>query len=230
MNTTKFEGVNYINTFAKRISVMHELVKEVLSTSICAGNNIIDIGGGPGMGAKIIDELGIKVNLTNIEPSSTIYDVPQLSQVNYIPLQLSLQEALDVQMPYTADCLLMVSSAHEITLCYGNSSIENKKKFFADLDSFIHKNLKKNATIIIGFPNYKENASQQEIARQRSLTESLLGHSHPPDEFFTVEEFALAFGTQPTVFIQKPMDLTHKNPDDTILVANVAVFNVCRNV
>lgn len=32
---------------------------------------IIDIGGGPGMGHRIIDELGIEATVMNIEPSTT---------------------------------------------------------------------------------------------------------------------------------------------------------------
>lgn len=223
---TKFDGMNYANTFAKKISVMHELVKSVLSDLISKEDNIIDIGGGPGIGAKIIDELGIKATVTNIEPSTTIYDVPQLSSVKYIPLKMSFKEARDTHMPYTADYLLMVSSEHEIALCNGRAPTENKKIFFRDLNKFIHKNLKQNGTLIIGFPNYRNGASKTEIAKQRRLTESILGHSHPPEEFFAIEEFSMAFGTQPAVFIQKPMNLAHENPEKTILMANVAVFKI----
>ena len=221
----KFEGVDYENIFTKRIIDMHELVKKVLSDKISDGDGIIDIGGGPGISAKIIEELGVKAIVTNIEPSNMIYNVPSLSLVEYIPLNMSLKEALDAHMPYTADFLLMVSSAHEIALCNNMKvSTENKKIFFNDLKAFVRKNLKRNGSIIIGFPNYKVGVSKEEIARQRGLTESLLGHSHPPDEYFTVEEFSTAFGIQPTVFVQKPMNLTHENSENSILIANVAVF------
>jgi predicted ATP-dependent serine protease len=82
---TKFNGIDYANTFAKRISVMHELVKDVLSGHLNKGNVIIDIGGGPGIGAKIIEDLGIEATVINIEPSTTIYEIPKLSSVKYIP-------------------------------------------------------------------------------------------------------------------------------------------------
>jgi len=223
---TKFNGIDYANTFAKRISVMHGLVKNVLSGQLSKGNNIIDIGGGPGIGAKMIDGLGIEATVTNIEPSTTIKDVPQLSLVKYIPLKMTFKEALDVQMPYTADCLLMVSSEHEIALCNGSTPKENKKIFLEDMNKFIHKNLKRNGILVFGFPNFRKGASKTEIARQRRLTESLLGHSHPKEEYFTEEEFSAAFGATPAVFIQKPMDITNENPEDTILIANVAVFKI----
>lgn len=221
---TKFDGIDYTNTFAKKIHVMHELVKNVLSGQLSKGDDIIDIGGGPGIGARIIDGLGMEATVINIEPSTTIYDVPHLSLVKYIPLKMSFKEALEAQMPCTADCLLMISSEHEIALCNGRTSRENKKIFFDDLNKFIHKNLKRNGSLVFGFPNYRKGASEAEIARQRRLTESLLGHSHPPEEFFTVEEFSAAFGAQPVVFNQKPMTLADENPEETFLMANVAVF------
>ncbi|HEY9204815.1 MAG TPA: hypothetical protein VIO58_02750 [Candidatus Methanoperedens sp.] len=218
--------MDYLKTFARRINVMHELVKNVLSSQISKGYDIIDIGGGPGMGARIIDELGIETTVINIEPSTTIYDVPQLSFLKYIPLKMSFKEALDARMPRAADCLLMVSSEHEIALCNGGTPAENKKIFFEDLNKFISKNLKRNASIIVGFPNYRKGASGEQVEKQRRLTESLLGHSHPPEEFFTVEEFREALGTEPAVFVQKPMNLAHEEPEETILMANVAVFKI----
>jgi len=222
----KFEGIDYANTFARRISVMHELVKDALSRQIRKVDEVIDIGGGPGMGARIIDELGIETTVINIEPSTTINDVPQLSFVKYIPLKMSFKEALAARMPITASCLLMVSSEHEIALCNGRMPVENKKEFLHDLNKFIRKNLKKNGCLIIGFPDYRNGASNIEISRQRKFTESLMGHSHPPEEFFTIEEFSIAFGVQPDVFIQKPMTLADEKPDETILRANVAVFKI----
>ncbi len=63
-NSRKFDGVDYKNTFAKSISTMYELVGQVLSAQICNGDHILDIGGGPGMGARIIDEMRIKATLT----------------------------------------------------------------------------------------------------------------------------------------------------------------------
>ena len=223
---TKFESIDYANTFAKKINVMHELVKSVLPGQLKEGEVIIDLGGGPGMGARIIEELGIKTTLINIEPSTTIYDVPRLSLVKYIPLKMTFKEALDAQMPCIASCLLMVSSEHEIALCNGGTANENKKIFLEDLNKFIHKNLKKNGSLVFGFPNYRKGASKTAINRQRRLTESILGHSHPPEELFTVDEFSEAFGARPDVFIQKPMNLASEDPEETILMANVVIFKM----
>ena len=223
-NITKFNGVDYTNTFAARIGVMHELVKEVLSKQISNGDYVIGIGGGPGMGARIIDSLGITAYVTNIEPSTTILDVPRLLHVKYIPMQMSLKDALDVRIPDPADCLLIVSAAHEIALCNNSSASKNKEIFSSEIDQFIRKNLKPEGIIVVGFPNYRERASPAEIAQQRRITESILGHSHPPEELFTIEELSKMFGTQPSVYIKRPMNIDGGKPDDTILMANVAVF------
>lgn len=220
----KFNGIDYANTFAKRIVVMHELVKNVLLCNLKRGDVVIDIGGGPGIGAKIIEDMGIEATVINIEPSTTINEIPHLSSVKYIPLRMTFREAVEDKMPSAANCLLMVSSEHEIALCNGQTPEENKRIFFEDLKTFIQKNLKKNGILVFGFPSYREGASEIEIARQRRLAESLLGHSHPKEEFFTVEEFCAALGAKPVVYIQKPMDLTNENPQETILRANVAVF------
>ena len=224
-NITKFNGVDYTNTFATRIGVMHELVKEVLSTQISNGDSVIDVGGGPGMGARIIDSLGIVAYVTNIEPSTTIQDVPRLLHVEYIPLQMSLKEALGVRMPFPADCILIVSAAHEIALCNNSSASKNKEIFSSEFNQFIRKNLEPEGIIVVGFPNYREGASQAEIAKQRRITESHLGHSHPPEELFTIEELSQIFGTQPSVYVKRPMNIDGGNPEDTILMANVAVFS-----
>ena len=223
-NITKFNGVDYTNTFAAKIGAMHELVKEVLSTQISNGDNVIDIGGGPGMGARIIDSLGIVAYVTNIEPSTTIQDVPRLLHVEYIPMQMSFKDALNIGMPYPADCLLIVSAAHEIALCNNSSASKNKEIFSSEFNQFIRKNLKPEGTIVAGFPNYRDGASPTEIAQQRRITESHLGHSHPPEELFTVEELSKIFGTPPSEYVKRPMNIDGGNPDDTILMANVAVF------
>ena len=224
-NITKFNGVDYTNTFATRIGVMHKLVKEVLSTQISNRDCVIDIGGGPGMGARIIDSQGIMASVVNIEPSSTIHDVPRLLHVKYIPLQMSLKEALGARMPFPADCLLIVSAAHEIALCNNSSASRNKEIFSCEINQFIRKNLKPEGIIVAGFPNYLDGASPAEIAQQRRITESHLGHSHPPEELFTIEELSQIFGTQPSVYVKRPMNIDGGNPEDTILRANVAVFS-----
>lgn len=228
-NITKFNGVDYTSTYAARIGVMHELVKEVLSGQISDRDRVIDMGGGPGMGARIIDSLGIMAYVTNIEPSTTIHDIPQLKHVQYTPIQMSMEEALDKKMPYPADCLLMVSAAHEIALCNNSTASKNKEIFSSEIKQFISKNVSPEGIIVVGFPNYRKNASLAEIARQRKITESKLGHSHPPEEMFTIEEFSQIFGARPLVYVNRPMNIEGGNPDDTILLANVAVFKNMNN-
>ena len=72
-NFQKFEGIDYSNNFAKKINSMHQLVARNLKEMITSDNlNIFDIGGGPGIGASIIDRLDRNVRVINIEPSKNI--------------------------------------------------------------------------------------------------------------------------------------------------------------
>lgn len=226
-NFQKFEGVDYVNNFAIKINSMHRLVAKSLSTIISSDNlNIIDIGGGPGIGASIIDKFGKRHQVLNIEPSNNIEEIPDLNNVEYSTLKLSFNEALDYQLPWKADLFLMISAAHEISLSNGKSSVENKEIFFQNIKNFIKGNSNPNALMAIGFPNYKIDVTEEEVTRQRQFVDSLMGHSHPPEEFFTIEEFSDAFSSEPIFFDRVPMVLSGQSENEIMLRANFAVFRI----
>ena len=226
-NFQKFEGIDYVNNFAMTNNSIHQLVAKNLIGIIISDNlNIIDIGGGPGLVAKIIDKIGKSVKVINIEPSNNIEKIPDLNNIEYSTLKLSFKDALEYQFPWKADLFLMISAAHEISLSNGMSSNENKEIFFKDIKDFIKSHSKPNALIIIGFPNYKTGMTEKEIIRQREFVDSLTGHSHSPEEFFTINEFSSAFSAEPILFEQAPMVLTGQPIDETILNANFAVFKI----
>ncbi len=226
-NFQKFEGIDYTNNFAKKINSMHQLVAKNLKEIITSDNlNIYDIGGGPGIGASIIDKFEKKTRVMNIEPSANIEEIPELENVDYITLKLSFKEALEYQFPWKADLFLMVSAAHEIALSNGLSSFENKEIFYKNLKTFLKKNANPNALLAIGFPNYKIGVTVDEVLKQRAVVDSLMGHSHPPDEFFTIGEFSSAFSSEPIYFEQTPMILSGQPEEESKLMANFAVFKV----
>jgi len=226
-NFQKFEGIDYVNNFAVRINSMHQLVEKNLSGLINSDNlKIIDIGGGPGIGAKITDKFGKRVKLLNVEPSNNIDEIPDLNNIDYSTLKLSFKDALKYQFPWGADMFLMISAAHEISLSNTKTPKENKEIFFQDIKGFLKINSKPNAVISIGFPNYKVGVTEAEVLTQREFVDSLMGHSHPPEEFFTIEEFKTAFSAEPILFDQTPMVLTGQTENETKLVANFAVFRI----
>lgn len=220
----KFEGIDYVNNFAKKINSVHQLVTDNLKGFIKPNMFIIDLGGGPGIGAKIIDGFGKKVQVLNIEPSNNVNTVPELQWVEYDTLPMSFAEAQQHKFSQKADLILMISSAHEMALSYGKSSGENKRLFFSDLTNFLSQNLIVGGYLCIGFPNYKNGVGIEEVQEQRSFTDSLLGHSHPPDEFFSVEEFSNGLGLRLEINESKPMILASESLDQTKLVANFVVF------
>lgn len=226
-NYQKFEGIDYANDFAVKINSMHQLVEKNLSVFINSDNlNVIDIGGGPGIGAKITDKFGRKVKLINVEPSNNIDEIPELNNIDYSTLKLSFKDALKFQFPWKADVFLMISAAHEISLSNGKSSRENKEIFFHDIKNFLKINSNADSIISIGFPNYRNGVTEEEISAQRRLVDTLMGHSHPPEEFFTIEEFNTAFSAEPIFFDQSPMVLNGQTENETKLMANFAVFRV----
>lgn len=226
-NFQKFEGIDYANNFAKKINSMHQLVARNLKEMITSDNlNIVDIGGGPGIGASIIDRLDRNVRVINIEPSKNIEEIPDLKNVDYVTFRQSFKDALDYQFPWKADHFLMISAAHEIALSNGKSPIENKEYFYANLKDFMRNNSNPNALLSIGFPNYKIGVTEEEMLKQREYVDNTIGHSHPPEEFFTVKEFMTAFSAEPILFDQTPMILSGESEEETKLMANFAVFKV----
>ena len=220
----KFEGIDYVNNFAKRINSVHQLVTDNLEGFIKQNMFIIDLGGGPGIGAKIIDGFGKKVQVLNIEPSNNVNTIPELQWVEYGTLSMSFTEAQQHQFSQKADIVLMISSAHEMALSYGKSSSDNKRLFFSDLTNFLSKNLNPGGYLCIGFPNYLSGVGVEEVQEQRRFTESLLGHSHPPEEFFSVEEFSNGLGLKLEIQKSMPMILGSELAHQTKLVANFVVF------
>lgn len=103
-NFKKFESIDYINNLAININSMHQLVAKNLTGIIISNNlNIIDIGGGPGLVAKIIDKIGKSVKVINIEPSNNIEKIPDLNNIEYFTLKLSFKNALEYQLPWKVD-------------------------------------------------------------------------------------------------------------------------------
>src|SRR5690554_700285 len=226
-NFQKFEGIDYSNNFAKKINSMHQLVARNLKEMITSDNlNIFDIGGGPGIGASIIDRLDRNVRVINIEPSKNIEEIPDLKNVDYVTFRQSFKDALDYQFPWTADHFLMIIANHEIALSNGKSPIENKEYFYSNLKDFMRNNSNPNALLSIGFPNYKIGVTEEEMLKQREYVDNTIGHSHPPEEFFTVKEFMTAFSAEPILFDQTPMILSGESEEETKLMANFAVFKV----
>lgn len=220
----KFDNMNYEKSFAKRLGTMHRLVSQALNVALEKSKKIIDIGGGSGIGASLVNELDPTAKVLNIEPASLTDAKKTFVSLKYSRLKMSFKEALKSQLPWKADLLMMVSAAHEIALCNNQIALKNKKIFLGELRQFVSINLKSSGKFIIGFPNYRENASEEAIEKQRRYTESLLGHSHPREEFFTLSEFTQTFNREPIYYVTEPMILKGEAADETMLIANVAIF------
>ena len=221
----KFNQVDYSNVFAQQIKEIHRLCQSILQNEISDNDKIIDLGGGPGISAKLIDELRIKATILNLDPANNVETVPISRFVEYLPTKISFQETFSFDIPWQADKLLLMSSAHEIALAYGGKSAKkNKLAFLADLRQFMQNNLKQDGRVIISFPGYAPDTTKEQIQRQRIISDRLLGHSHPYEEFFYLNDFAQIFPKEPLRVVSKTMTLA--SAQESCLTATVAVFTL----
>jgi len=221
---SKFNKVDYSKTFARQIEEIHALCKSVMSSEISDGDRVIDLGGGPGIGASLLDGLQIKASLLNLEPSGHIDDIPKLAHVEYLRKQILFKDSFSYDFPWKGDKLLLMSSAHEIALGYGLKDVkENKRLFLCDLKRFIQRFTTRDAAIIISFPGYANGVTEAQIAKQREFNDKLLGHSHPYDEYLYMSDFAGIF-PEPAVVKTQTMTLAGQSEETSALEASAVVF------
>jgi len=220
----KFNKVDYANTFARQIEEIHSLCKSVMSFEISDGDRVIDLGGGPGIGACLLDELQIKASLLNLEPSEHIDNTPKLKYVEYLRKKILFKDSFSYDFPWKGNKLLLMSSAHEIALGYGLKDVkENKRLFLCDLKRFIQRFTTENCDVLISFPGYTNGATETQIAEQREFNDKLLGHSHPYDEYFYLSDFSGIF-PEPAVVKTRTMTLAGQLEKTSSLEATAVVF------
>jgi len=220
----KFNKVDYANTFASQIEGIHALCKSVMISEISDGDRVIDLGGGPGIGASLLDELKIKATLLNLEPSEHIDNAPKLAYVKYLRRKMLFKDSFSYDFPWKGDKLLLMSSAHEIALGYGLKDVkENKRLFLCDLKRFVQRFTIKNCAVIVSFPGYTNGVTEAQIAEQREFNDKLLGHSHPYDEYFYLSDFVGIF-PEPTVVKTRAMTLAGQSEETSVLEATAVVF------
>lgn len=147
----------------------------------------IDIGAGPGIGAKILDKLNFKTKLIGYEPSELYLDGEKISKelnsnIKYISIKGGIKEIQNLDKE-EYDYILILRAAHEIV-----GSLKNKNKFFIEVERIL-KNLKKDGVLIIADPEYFENnVSQDMIKRIQEYQLEHIGHCHIPTDYVNSNE------------------------------------------
>lgn len=196
-------GGRYWQNYFERDVVFNVMIKQHLSAlarDVKRRLRFLDIGAGPGCGALLLFQLGIKALVVGFEPSDTHCDGVLLaneldseeSTVTYIPKRGSFKKVSVLDDTCKYDAILLLRSAHEIV-----ESMQNRQEFFQMLGFIIGRFLRPNGTLIIAEPQYSDEitadpeAYKSEIALIRQYQEQTLGHSHHPSEYISHEEMCI---------------------------------------
>jgi len=150
----------------------------------------IDIGAGPGIGARLFANLGFSIKITGFEPSKTFLDGENLSKeldnikspVKYSSINKGMSE-IKTPKPESIDFILILRASHEIA-----ESIGDKDKFFKELFRIL-AGLKKNGFLIIAEPQYSDNnVSSELIKKVQEYQMKNIGHCHVPSDYIISSE------------------------------------------
>lgn len=188
-------GGRYWENYFNRDRIFNQTIKQHLlnlAQGVTKRLRFLDIGAGPGCGAMLLFQLGIKSLVVGYEPSDTYFDGTQLAEqldsaestVTYIPMRGTLKSVYEIRDTAKYDAILLLRSAHEIA-----ESMRGRQEFLQMLGVVIGRFLKPNGTIIVAEPQYSEEITsspdefEDVIALVRQFQEETLGHSHHPSEY-----------------------------------------------
>lgn len=199
-------GGRYWENYFNRDQAFNTIIQEHLmdlATGVTKRLRFLDIGAGPGCGAMLLFQLGIKSLVVGYEPSDTCFDGTKLAEeldseestVTYISNRGSLKSVYELRDTVKYDVILLLRSAHEIA-----ESMKCRRSFLQMLGVVIGRFLKTNGTIIVAEPQYSEEITsspdefEDVIALVRQFQEETLGHSHHPSEYIPHQEMCEFMG------------------------------------
>jgi SAM-dependent methyltransferase len=187
----KYIGEKYwVDYFNKSID-FYNTIRKHIQESIPKEDTVgLDIGSGPGVGAKLIADLKFETKLTGFEPSQTSLEGIKLSDyfasekipVVYIARRGGILD-IETPKPNSYDYILILRAVHEIA-----DSLGGYKKLFNELHR-ITKGLKKGGVFIVAEPQYsKDNTSELIIKKVQEYQKDNIGHCHVPSDYINTFE------------------------------------------
>jgi len=192
MGFEKFDQHNkgaYWERYFEKDRKFYDTIKNHIAAALSMGKSAgMDIGAGPGVGAKLLDDLNIKTIIYGYEPSETSADGTVFAEelrlknstVEYRPIHCGMEK---IQTPEndSLDYILALRTAHEIA-----ESMNSRDKFFNELCRLLG-GLKKQGSIIIAEPQFSDSfASQPEMLKLiQAYKQEKIGHSHVPSDYIT---------------------------------------------
>ena len=186
----------YITNYFNKDREFYNTIKKHIARAISNKSTLgIDIGAGPGIGAKLLENLNLNTKLIGFEPSKTWEDGKKLSKrlikekkaTRYIAKKGGIQN-IRTPTKNLLDYILILRASHEIA-----ESLGGKRRFFIEVLRIMY-GLKESGFLIIGEPQYsRRRISQKIIKKVQQYQEENIGHYHIPSDYITAQEMKTVF-------------------------------------
>ena len=193
----KYKDGAYWENYFKKDKEFYQIISKHLREGL-AGKKTkgLDIGSGPGVGAKLADEAGLDTTIIGYEPSETYLDSVTLSEnlnakhspTKFIPIKGGINDISGIELK-SLDYILILRAIHEII-----DSLGGKDNFRRCMLEII-KLLKKGGLLIIGEPQFSVEITSNPqkyadlIKEVQKYQNKMIGHCHVPGDYFTYLEF-----------------------------------------
>ncbi len=188
---------NYFNKGIDFYRLIQDHMQESLGGRSTKG---LDVGAGPGVGARLAADAGLETLIIGYEPSDTHKDGEKLAE------ELKADESPTVYLPRTGgieaisgieenslDYIVILRACHEIA-----DSVGGKEVFMQYLSRLIPL-LKPEGKIIVGEPQFSPEITEnpenyQDLIKEvQNYQEKAIGHSHVPSDYITFSELENEF-------------------------------------
>ncbi len=191
-------GEKYWANSVKGDPGFYSAIERVLELYFGEGVIGLDVGAGPGVGAWMLNKIGVSGEVFSVEPSDNYKEGELLSKklkesgsrLKYFPKKGTMAEAAGLfnLKKGSLDFVMFLRAAHEIMLSY-----DRYEDFVRDFEETCAL-VKKGGMVVLADPQYSDfvNSDSEEygevIKEIRKYKEKTLGHSHGPEDYLTFDK------------------------------------------
>ena len=186
----QIEG-QYDRNFLAKSQEFYDCILEHMRSALYGRKTIgLDIGAGPGIGARLAATIPLETQITGYEPSKTHYEgarfAEKLAKKNHCTHYQTIQggiEAIPMSSHNSLDYILILRAGHEIA-----ESLGSPDKFIAKCTELLPL-LKNNGHLIIADPQFSRHITENPdrfsslIEEVKRFQTASIGHSHDPHDY-----------------------------------------------